>query len=202
MSCWEEGNLTGQSALLSRFSHVQLFLTLWTIALQAPLSMGFSRQENWSGLPCPPPGDLPDSGTEPKSPASSALQAGSLLRRTHKVLSWWVDWGGHIFWKLRSPRQDRKATLWIKRRRWTEALLSSLTTALLSSSQKIPRDPWKPSKKAPPWSVSHPHYILPGFLERASCWASLSLSLSSPLSIFYSVATLFFLKHIWLYYLF
>ena len=50
-------------------SHVQLFVTLWTIAHQAPLSMGFSRQEYWSGLPCPPPGDLPNSGTEPMSPA-------------------------------------------------------------------------------------------------------------------------------------
>ena len=47
------------------------FLTLmpWTVAYQAPLSMGFSRQEYWSGLPCPPPGDLPDPGVEPESPA-------------------------------------------------------------------------------------------------------------------------------------
>ena len=45
------------------------------IAHQAPLSMGFSRQENWSGLPCPPPGDLPDPGTKPQSPA---LQVDSL----------------------------------------------------------------------------------------------------------------------------
>ena len=46
--------------VLSCFSHVQLFVTLWTVARQAPLSMGFSRQEHWSGLPFPPPGDLPD----------------------------------------------------------------------------------------------------------------------------------------------
>ena len=45
---------------LSHFSRVQLFATLWSVARQAPLSMGFSRQEYWSGLPCPPPGDLPD----------------------------------------------------------------------------------------------------------------------------------------------
>ena len=50
--------------VLSRFSHVQLFATLWTVAHQASLSMGFSRQEYWSGLPCPPPGDLPDPGIE------------------------------------------------------------------------------------------------------------------------------------------
>ena len=51
------------------------FVTLWTVARQAPLSMGFSRQEYWSGLPCPPPGDLPDPGIEPRSPS---LQADSL----------------------------------------------------------------------------------------------------------------------------
>ena len=47
---------------LSHFSCVQLFVTLWSVAHQAPLSMGFSRQEHWSGLPCSPPGDLPDPG--------------------------------------------------------------------------------------------------------------------------------------------
>ena len=57
------------------FSHVQLFKTLWAVTHQAPLSMGFSRQEYWSGLVFPPLGDLPDSGTEPMSPA---LQADSL----------------------------------------------------------------------------------------------------------------------------
>ena len=62
--------------LLSRFSRVQLFVTLWTVARQAPLSMGFSRQEYQSGLPCPPPGDLPDPGIQPRSPA---LQTDSLL---------------------------------------------------------------------------------------------------------------------------
>ena len=50
--------------VLSHFNHVQLFATLWTVAFQAPIFMGFSRQEYWSGLPCPPPGDLPDPGTE------------------------------------------------------------------------------------------------------------------------------------------
>ena len=60
-------------------SHVQVSEALWTVALQALLSMGFFRQEYWSGLPCPPPGDLPDPGIEPASPASPALQADSLL---------------------------------------------------------------------------------------------------------------------------
>ena len=63
---------------LSRFSHVGLSATLWTSARQAPLSMGFSRQEYWSGLPCPPPGDLPDAGIELVSLMSPAL-AGRFL---------------------------------------------------------------------------------------------------------------------------
>ena len=49
------------------FSHVRFFVTLWSVAHQAPLSMGFCRQEYWSGLPYPPPGDLPDTGIEPTS---------------------------------------------------------------------------------------------------------------------------------------
>ena len=49
-----------RSGVPSHFSHAWLFVTPWTIACQAPLSMGFSRQEDWSGLPCPPPGGLPD----------------------------------------------------------------------------------------------------------------------------------------------
>ena len=59
----------------NHFSRVQLFRNPWTTARKAPLSMGFSRQESWSGLPCPPPGDLPDPGIEPTSPA---LQVDSL----------------------------------------------------------------------------------------------------------------------------
>ena len=57
----------------SRFSYVQLFETLWTISCQAPLSMRFSRQEYWSGVSCPPPGDLPDPGIKPTSLTSLAL---------------------------------------------------------------------------------------------------------------------------------
>ena len=60
-------------AMPSCFSHVQHFAILWTVAHQAPLSMGFSRQEYWSGLPCPSPGDLPDPGIEPRSLMSPAL---------------------------------------------------------------------------------------------------------------------------------
>ena len=62
--------------VLSRFSHVQLFATPWTVAHQAPQSMGLSRQEYWSGLPLPSPGHLPDPGTEPMSLTSPALAGG------------------------------------------------------------------------------------------------------------------------------
>ena len=58
-----------KGSLPSCFSRLQLFATPWTIAQQAPLSMGFPRQDYWSGLPCPSPGDLPDPGIEPASPA-------------------------------------------------------------------------------------------------------------------------------------
>ena len=57
------------AVLCCGFSHVWLCVTPWTVACQAPLSMGFSSQEYWSGLPCPPPGDLPNPGMEPGSSA-------------------------------------------------------------------------------------------------------------------------------------
>ena len=59
-------------------SCVQLCMTPWTVAHQVPLSMGFSRQEYWSGLPCHPPGDLPDPGIKSTSLMSPALQTDSL----------------------------------------------------------------------------------------------------------------------------
>ena len=62
--------------VLSHFSHVQLCATPWTVARQAPLSMGFSRQEHWSTLPCPPPGDLYNPGIELTSVMSPELAGG------------------------------------------------------------------------------------------------------------------------------
>ena len=74
--------------VLSRFSHVRLFATLWTIARQAPLSMGFSRKEYWSGLTFPSLGDLLDPEIKPKSPA---WQAGFLPPNCRGIPS------GHIY---------------------------------------------------------------------------------------------------------
>ena len=69
-------------AVLSRFSLVWLFATLRTVARQAPLSMRFSRQEYWSGLPCPSPGDLPDPEIESTSLTSPVLAAGFFTTST------------------------------------------------------------------------------------------------------------------------
>ena len=69
-------------------SHVPVFTTLWTVAHQAPLSVGFPRQEYWSGLPFPSPGDLPDPGIEPSSPE---LQVDSLplsQGKAHKLIAY------------------------------------------------------------------------------------------------------------------
>ena len=86
------------------FSHVQLFITPWTVALQAPLSLRFSRQEYWSGLLCPPPEDLPNPGIKPMALMSPALAGGSFPLAppekpwghsfsSYAVESWWVGKG-------------------------------------------------------------------------------------------------------------
>ena len=64
--------------MIGHFSRVQLYVTVWTVACQAPLSMEFSRQEHWSVLPCLPPGNLPNPGIKPVSLMSPAL-AGKLF---------------------------------------------------------------------------------------------------------------------------
>ena len=78
--CHTAGNMEAPVLYFAQvLSHVRLFATPWSVASQAPLFMGFSRQEYWSELPFPSPGDLPDPGIEPMSPATPVLQADSLL---------------------------------------------------------------------------------------------------------------------------
>ena len=72
-------SLTACLCVLSYFSHVWFFVTLWTC--QAPLSMGFSREEHWNGFPCPPPGNLPASGIETTFLNSPAFARGSFTTR-------------------------------------------------------------------------------------------------------------------------
>ena len=78
--------------VLSYFSHVWLSVILWTAVCQALLSTGFSRREYWTGLPCPPPGDLPDPGIELMSPAQAGGFLGSLpLAPSGKPIIWWLS---------------------------------------------------------------------------------------------------------------
>ena len=73
----QESHLLKRARVLGHVSPVRLFAALWTVTHQAPLSLRFSRQDYWSGLPYPPPGDVPISGIEPTSPAASTLQGDS-----------------------------------------------------------------------------------------------------------------------------
>ena len=84
--------------VLSCFSRVQLFATSWTVDCQAPLSMEFSRQQYWSGLPWPSQGDLPDPGNESVSPESPELEADSLPLLVEALLLTAVDRSG--WWLL------------------------------------------------------------------------------------------------------
>ena len=89
-----------------------LFVTLWTIACQAPLSMGFSRQEHWSGLPFPSPGYLSDPGIKPRSPA---LQPDSLLSEPPGKLSYvlFSELPRSVFWCLALSLRDSKLLLFL-----------------------------------------------------------------------------------------
>ena len=99
--------LAMHACVLSRFSRVQLFVTLWTVACQASLFMGFSRQEYWSGLPCP-------LGIKPVSPTAPALQADS-LPLNHQGNSIWLyiplkktlEGTNSESWTQITPRQKR-----------------------------------------------------------------------------------------------
>ena len=74
---------------VSVLNHVQLFATPWTVAHQAPVSMGFSREEYWKGVPFTPPGDLPNPGIEPRAPS---LQAHSLAAEPQGKPSTRIEW--------------------------------------------------------------------------------------------------------------
>ena len=83
---WEFGiDMYLCACMLSCFSHILLCVTLWTVVFQAPLSMGFSRQEYWSQLPYLPPGDLPNPEIEPTSLTSPALPSGFFITSTTQV---------------------------------------------------------------------------------------------------------------------
>ena len=89
--------------VLSCFSHVLLFATLWTIACQAPLSMGFSRQEYWSGLPGPPLEYLPETGIELTSFISPLLAGGFFTASTT-----WQTHSPSVFPNIKSHEPNRQ----------------------------------------------------------------------------------------------
>ena len=104
---------------LSHFSCVQLFVTLWTVAHRAPLSMGFSRQEYWSGLPCLPLGDLPNPGIETASCPSPVLTGRVFTTSTNPItkssMTMRTPWLNHLVTELGSaPQSHSKAYLWLQ----------------------------------------------------------------------------------------
>ena len=129
---------------VSALSHVQLLVTPWTVACQAPLSMGFPKQEYWSGLPCPPAGDLPDPGIEPKSLVSPALAGGFFITvppgKSYVFLAWALTGYSFIWLDQKIPflglllKPTLKATSENPRRvfRWYTEDKCNLPHALLS----------------------------------------------------------------------
>ena len=101
--------------LCCHFSRVQLSVTQWTVACQAPLSMGFPRQEYWTGLPCPSPGHLPDLGMEPESPSlqtdsvplSHPGNPGHELPQFWKLATKKMGTSGPWNWRLTVPKATK-----------------------------------------------------------------------------------------------
>ena len=100
-----------QKLKVKLLSCVRLFATPWTVAYQAPRSMKFSRQEYWSGLPFPSPGDLPDPGIEPRSPAlqADALPSEPLVASDSFATPWTVARQAPLL--MGFPRQEYRSRL-------------------------------------------------------------------------------------------
>ena len=128
--------------MLSHFSHIQLCAILRTVAHQAPLSKEFSRQEYWSGLPCPPPGDLPDPGIKPVSLTPLALAGRFFTTSTTWEAS--ISLGGqqtvellyHLLWKSQG-RARAEAVLGFGALREPEALVEHGNILTATSPQEL-----------------------------------------------------------------
>ena len=149
----------------SHFSHFQLFATLWTVAHRDPLSMGFSRQEYWSGLPFPSPRDLPDPGFESMSPA---LQADSLTSEPTQKLEriklsffpsempwgqWWSRKQQFLRW---NPGRTLPLFTWVRATSWACGGPEKVASLCPSTHPPFP---------VPFWGVIL-WFNLPGFLWR------------------------------------
>ena len=129
--------------------HVRLSAAPWTVACQAPLSMVFSRQEYWSGLPFPPPGDLPDPGTEPMSAGSPALAGGFFTTEPPRKPSLF----GHL-----SPNCDSSSQggVGLTQPRWGAGFT-------MKGFQELPRDSKPQRPDSPGWNPcaqDHSHQAL------------------------------------------
>jgi len=131
------------TCMLSCFSRVQLFVTLWTVALQAPLSMGFSRKEYWSGWPCLSSGDLPDTGIESTSLMSVSCIGRQVLKHSvqfsHSVVSdsLWAPGLQHTRPPCRSPTPGAYPNL-CPLSQWCHPTISSSVIPFSSCPQSFP----------------------------------------------------------------
>ena len=135
---------TKSKSLLSAqlLRHVRFFVTLWTVACQAPLSMGFSRQESWTGLPFLPPGYLPDPGIEPESPAlvdgffttaPSGRPKNSDILGEELRSSCTLVWCGWSFWAV-----NYDLGIWKIKIIWGDALVNwTLNTSLRGTKMSL-----------------------------------------------------------------
>ena len=174
--------------MLSPFSRVWLRVMLWTVALQAPLSMGFSRQEYWSGLPCHPPGDRPDPGIEPVSPLTPALQVDSLtpepLGKSHIC----VHTHTHKVWCPKALLRPRN-TLNLVSREYKKDFCSCLRILVIFSWRNLRssfKEYWSQTEfdSLKPWKLSSSppgklFKIRSSTLPSAVCSKTISLSLFS-----------------------
>ena len=144
------------ACVLRLFSQVQLFVTLWTVAHQAPLSLGFSRQECCSGLPFPSAGDLPDPGIKPKSPMSPELAGGFFTTR--------VTWEACN--RLSPLRKNGLNFHLVSHLAWSQSLLSAQSNKKVHVTNSLPRV--FPTDHACPWVKTGPQRCLLREFSKAS----------------------------------
>ena len=145
--------------MLNYFSHVWLFETLWTVAWQAPLSMRFSRQEYWSGLPCLQPGNRPHSGIEPAALKSPALAAGFFT-----TSSTWEEFVLHLYINLETCSVAQSYLTLCNPVDWQHTRLPfpSLSHWSLSTELVMPSIPLTLSSSVAPFSSCPQSFPVPG----------------------------------------